>query len=410
MKQRLDNSRPAALLWCLLIAIFLYTTRDSIYCLNVIPFSVCYAIQAVLVGAGSLGLLYRYRRKPAALLQDRRVWLLGVCLVLVALPMAAKRDWQLMYGTVGFAIFASFLASFWTDTRSLARYYVAVLCFLAACSLVICCLLRPLILHGVITPGSIPNGYGYYNFYFGVFCKEPALYNRNFGIFREPGVYQFFLILALYLNNDKAQWDSSRITWVCNGILSATMFTTLALGGLVEMALLAVILFFDKGWYRNRKARILALSVIGILVAAYNIIHWIDGPLWGEIWMLKHKLFSGEDSVVERVGSLQLNLQLFFSSPVFGVKLKEIVKNPILANNTSSSTILFAMLGMLGGLMHVASWIALVWQKRRNLLFSLAYAAVLAMSFNTENMITDVYLWLFPMMAVCELPFSRENP
>lgn len=410
MKKRLEHSHLTALLWCLLIATFLYTTRDSVYCQNVIPFSVCYAIQAVLAGIGSLGVLYRYRREPAALLQDRRVWILGVCLVLIALPMAVKRDWQLMYGTVAFAVFAAFLASFWTDTRSASRYYIAVICFFGVCSLVISCLLRPLAEAGVFTPRTISEECGYYNFCFGIFSMDPSIHNRNFGIFREPGVYQFFLILALYLNNDRAQWNSSRITWGCNGILAVTIFTTLALGGLVEMALLAVILFFDKGWYRNRKARILAFTGIGVLVAAYNIIHWIDGPLWGEIWMLKHKLFSGEDSVVERTGSLQLNLRLFLSSPVFGVKLKEILKNPALANNTSSSTILFAMLGVLGGLMHVASWIVLVWKKHRNLFFSLAYAVVLAMSFNTENLITDVFLWLFPILAVCELPVFREKP
>lgn len=402
MKQKLRDFPLTTLGWCLLITVFLYTGRDSIFCRNLIPFRTGYAIQVGLTAIGVLALLYRCRKQPKALLFDRRILLFCLCLLLYVLPMVVKRDWQMMYGSIAFAIFVPILLSFWLDAQQLSRYYILTICFFSVCSVIINYILRPVIDAGLLAPSTIRGEDGYYNLYFGVSCLNIALKNRNFGIFREPGVYQFFLILALYLNNDTVQWKRVRTTWVCNFILALTMLSTLALGGLVEMALLVVVLFFDKGWYRNRKAQIIAVSGIVFAVAAYNIIHWIDGPLWGEIWMLKHKLFSGEDSVTDRTGSLVLNLQLFLAHPLFGTGLKEILQNPVLLNNTSSTTILFAMTGFLGGAFHVISWIGMTYKKNRNIIFSLAYALILSMSFNTENLITSVFFWMFPMVMLCE--------
>lgn len=402
MKQKLERFPGTAFVWCLLITVFLYTGRDSIYCQGFLSFEACYGIQVAFTAAGVLALLYRRRKQLKTLFFSRQACLFCLCLILYAIPMVIKRDWQMMYISVIFAIFVPLMLSFWVDSRQLSRYYVLTICFFSVCSVLINYVLRPLIDAGLFTSPTIFGDDGFYNLFFGVSCVNPALRNRNFGIFREPGVYQYFLILALYLNNDRAQWEKLRTVWLCNFLLVLTMLSTLALGGLVETALLAVILFFDKGWYRNRKAQVIAASGIVFLIAAYNIIHWIDGPLWGEIWMLKHKLFSGEDSVTDRTGSLLLNVRLFLAHPLFGARLREVLQNPVLLNNTSSTTILFAMTGVLGGAFHVFSWIAMTWKKNRNLLFSLGYALILSMSFNTENLITNVFFWLFPMVLLCE--------
>lgn len=60
--------------------------------------------------------------------------------------------------------------------------------------------LRPLADRGILTPPVFANAYGgeFYN-YILAFVPETMVRDRNFGIFREPGVYQFFLFLALYL-------------------------------------------------------------------------------------------------------------------------------------------------------------------------------------------------------------------
>ena len=66
-------------------------------------------------------------------------------------------------------------------------------------------------------------------------------------------------------------------------------------------------------------------------------------------------------------------------------------------------------LGIFGGTLNAAAWVMLSWRKEGKLWVSLALTVILFMSFNTENLITNPYFWLFPVMAVCQrfLPAIR---
>ena len=88
-----------------------------------------------------------------------------------------------------------------------------------------------------------------------------------------------------------------------------------------------------------------------------------------------------------------------------GDKLSDVLYSA--ANNTSSTLILYAGLGILGGTLNVAAWVALVWEKDRRLWANLALLAVLFLSFNTQNLIADVFFWLFPVMALTERTVPR---
>ena len=70
---------------------------------------------------------------------------------------------------------------------------------------------------------------------------------------------------------------------------------------------------------------------------------------------------------------------------------------------------MFSGFGVLGGLFHVVGWVAFVWEKNRKTWVNLALLLIMFMSFNTQNLIADVFFWLFPMMALVEkgLPLLR---
>lgn len=400
------KSREA--LWALWLLMMLYLCRDSLYSNVVIGFVLSYLCQAALFAAGCAILLWRNKGCLKELISDKRILFSACIAVVLLLPMVAKRDWQLMYFSVLFAVVYSVLVSMLIDMKTLARMYVIVLGILAVFSVLNAYCLRFYADAGVAVPPIILNSMGvrYYNFGLSAVYVDWLKW-RNLGIFREPGVYQFFLILALYLNNDVCDWANRFEYWALNIILGFTMLTTLAYGGIVEMAILIVVVFFEKGWYRNRNAQLIAVGFILTLVIAYNVIHWLDGPLWGEIWMLKHKLSRGGDSVTDRVGSIVVNLDLFLKSPIVGAKVRDILYHPAIFNNTSSSTIIMAMFGLLGATLHIGAWLAMTWKKNRNVLFNLLFALILSMGFNSENLVADFFLWLFPIMAVCEKLLPR---
>ena len=76
----------------------------------------------------------------------------------------------------------------------------------------------------------------------------------------------------------------------------------------------------------------------------------------------------------------------------------------------ASTTIMLATTGIFGGLLHIVSWFALAWSRERKVWVNLALALILFMSFNTQNLTWDIFLWLLPVMALLEkgIPFVQS--
>ena len=95
-----------------------------------------------------------------------------------------------------------------------------------------------------------------------------------------------------------------------------------------------------------------------------------------------------------------MTLEIFVEHPVAGDTIANVLHGT--NHNTSSTLLLFAILGMAGGMVNVAAWVALAWERNRRLFGNLVLLVILFMSFNTQNLVANVYFWLFPMMALAE--------
>lgn len=398
----LDKKRGNTAVLAGILTLLLFFCRDTMISSAIVGF---YKSQFLTLGimalVGVWFLLANFRRWKDILKDPRLLFLAGAALVCLV-PMILKQDWQLMYfsvlACVLFGIFLTFLA----DWKDLAKWYVWTMALLGAYSVVAAYVLRLGVDSGAYQVPTFTNGAGFlfHNFLFSV-VPDTYVKSRNFGIFREPGVYQFFLLLALYLNNDVAQWEKRWQQWTLNAILALTMVTTFATGGVIEMGLMALLLFFDKKWYRNRKLCVsAAILVAGILGLGVYCVVTKNGLYWAVYDMLIGKFQGGNESSSDRILSITVNLKTFLTSPLVGNKLSDVLYS--VQNNTSSTMILLAGFGILGGGLNLTSWLALVWKKERHALVNLCYWGILLMSFNTQNLIADVFLWLFPMMALTE--------
>lgn len=379
----------------------LFLTRDTLYACVTIGFT---RSQLLMLGATVLmgvGFLAVNRGRWKEIFRDGRLLLAAAAGVLILLPMLWKRDWQLMYFSIFFAVVLGVFVSYFLTCGEAAKYYVTILSALAVYSVLAAYLLRIPADLGMWKPPVAVNSAGVEFYRFG-FSFVPLTYvkYRNFGIFREPGVYQYFLILGLYLNNYQITWDSPKKLWAVNIILAVTTVTTFATGGLVELALLAAVLFFDKGWYRKKTGKCLAGAVLLLGAAAVTYIVLEKGALYATLLDMLSKFRFDSESMSDRAGSIAVNTKLFFSRPIFGAGIRETLY--AIANNTSSTTILYAILGIFGGSLNAAGWLCLVWRKGQKKWVGLALTVILFMSFNTENLITDPYFWLFPVMALAQ--------
>ncbi len=397
---RFPDSKVAKILFALTLLVILLLTRDSMNAMLVPNYNVLQFVQlGVICVVGCVFLAVNIRDLKSILL-DKRMLMLLLSTLVILLPMVIKGDWQLMYFSVLLCLYFAVFLTYFISWREIAKYYVVTITVIGAYSIVCTYLLKWLVIWEILPVQVIPfqDYCSYFNFGL-TYVRDWPDYFRNSGIFREPGVYQFFLILALYLNNYELTWSKKRLH-IINGILAVTMLTTISTVGYIEMVLFAAIIFFEKKMYRNKRTLKLVIAlVIGAYVAMVALM-LMGGPLGKTLYYMVKKLFVITHSSGSRYSSILVDAQLFFRSPLWGCGMAEVLH--AVTDNTSSTMILFAVFGIFGGALNVAAWVALVWNKNRAVWVNLALLVVLFMSFNTQNLITNIFFWLFPYMALTE--------
>ena len=360
------------------------------------------------IAVTAMGFLFVCRKEWKAIVTDKRVVVLILLSAVMLFPMIAKRDFQMMYLSILLGIWVAVFLSYFRTLDEVAEVYIQIMAVLGAYSVLATYILRPLLIDtGFVKLPVFYNQIGVMFHNFGLaFVSDSYVKMRNFGIFREPGVYQFFLILALFLNNYVVTWESERKLWVLNGILAVTMLTTFATGGVAELALLAVVVFFDKKLYKKK----LAWVVIGIGAAVLGVAVWLivaeQGDTYWELYsMVIGKFVNKQDSFSERGMAVFADLFFFLSHPIVGEKLVTVLH--AVENNPTSTLVMYAAFGVLGGSLAVDAWFSLIWDKKRKRIVNLLLVLIMFLSFNTQNLTADVFFWLFPIMALTQWCLPR---
>jgi len=402
---RFPDNRLVKLCFPLFLLVLQMVARSTMYTSTFLGFNRSQAIMIGLILVIGIGFLIVNRRNLKQILTDRRMTAFVCAAVVILVPMLVKQDWQAMYFSILLCWFFAIFLTYFTTVEELGRSYVLIMTVLSVISLTGLFVLKPLV-HAGVLPGNnfdSPGGWHMFNFGLTFVCDtnnhmDDAL--RAFGIFREPGMYQIFLFSAIHLNNYWVQWKKQWQMWAVDVILFASLLTTFATGGVLALGLYIVFLFFDKGLYRDRRLQILALAAvaagIGLLVYALA-----QGGTWAyELVGMVEKIYNQTYSFTARTDSIVADAKMFFSSPLYGAGLAEVMYS--VPNNTCTSPIIFAVFGIVGGCVHVLSWAALAWKKDRHVLMNLILMVILFVPFNTQNVIADLFFWLFPIMALAE--------
>ena len=417
MKQySLLNNKAAKVLFALFLTAMLFLSRDTLFSSCLLGFAKSQILMAGLILLLGVIFLWVNRKEFLQILKDRRMIVLIVSFLLLVMPMILKRDWQLMYFSILLCVLTAVFLTYFTSSREVAKYYVVILTALGAYSLFATYGLKYMARADLIAPSVFYNSNDWEFFNFGLAYAVPSrLWHRNFGIFREPGVYQFFVLLATYLNNYSVDWDKHWKLWTCNVVLAFTMLSTFALGGYAEMGLLILFLFFDKKWYHEKWGKMAAVAFFFAIIAVIGYFFYsyyyreIEKSIFFEFYTMFVRLTTDSDSMVDRQNAIVTNLQFLIRHPLVGDTIANVLHGT--NHNTSSTLLLYAILGIVGGTLNVAGWIALVWNRNRKVLGNLVLLLILFLSFNTQNLVANVFFWMFPMMALVErgLPLLKKE-
>lgn len=407
---RFPENRAAKIGFGIFLFAMLYLARDTLFTTSVLGFNRSQFLMLGLIGAAGVFFLVFNRRNWKEIITDKRMAMIVLSAVILLLPMVLKRDWQIMYFSVLICLFFAVFLTYFISYQEVAKYYVIIMTVLGLYSVLAAYILRIPVDKGLICVPTFVNAKDFLFHNFGLsFVSDSYVKERNFGIFREPGVYQYFILLAMFLNTYIARWKNQRTMWIINAILAVVMLTTLATGGIIELALFAVVVFFDKKLYKNRIAWIAAVWVLAALAVAVVVIIIDRGTVYFTLrWMITTKLTGNAASSMDRIDAIMADFQIFLHNPILGSTISEVLH--AVEHNTSSTLVLYAIFGVIGGTLNVAAWATLVWEKERKLWANLALLVILFMSFNTQNLVADVFFWLLPYMALTErgLPLLKK--
>lgn len=399
---RLTENRTGKLLFGAFLFVLLYLTRTGLTASAIVGINRAQFLTLGIVCAVGAVFLVRNRGQWKELLLDKRMAVILLSAAVLLLPAVLKQDFQMMYLSVLLCLLIAVFCTYFISYRDAAKYYVCYLTVLAVWSVLAAYILRRLPDNGIV---SVPVFFTsrkveFYNFGLSYVARF-YVKNRNFGIFREPGVYQFFIMLSLFLNNYTVQWKKQRTMWIINVILAVTMLTTLATGGVAELGLFVILVFFEKKLYKDKKMLIAAALLVVGVIAALAVICMQKGELYWELYgMVVAKIFGGEASSTDRLSALLIDLDYFLKNPILGEKIAPVLY--AVEHNTASTMLMLAIFGIGGGALHLAAWTALVWDRQRHWGYNLILLIIMLLSVNTQNFIADQFFWLFPMMALTE--------
>lgn len=394
----LVNSKINDFLIFISMFFLLYLGRDTLTSTSFFGFYLSqFIILLIVLVVASLFLITNYKNFMT-ILKDIRIKILLFLTFLFLFPMVVKQDWQVMYFSILLGIYIATFLTFILDYENIAKYFTIIMIFLCAYSLATTYFFKEFVSNDFFSIPTFINAANneFYNFGFSYVLTKDN-YIRNFGIFREPGVYQFFILLALYFNLFIIKLEKKKLKLIFTIILAITMFSTFSTNGLIEMLLLFIVYFFDKKLYLNKKIILSLIIIFSFLIICLFFIINNKSTLYWTLWSQFKKLTNSNVSLLPRINSIFVNIKLFLSHIFIGNTIKTVLY--AVNHNTSSTLILFAIYGIFVGIIHLISWVILIFNDNRKNIVNILLLIIFFMSFNTQNLTTNIYFWLFPIIA-----------
>lgn len=194
--------------------------------------------------------------------------------------------------------------------------------YVKAIIIIACVSLIPYILN-IIVPNisnlfpTITNsaGYRYHNYFISVvpFNENQMNIYRNASFFREPGVYSIFLNIAIFFLLFSTKKGTTKFNKYFL-ILVVNIITTFSTGGIIT-TLLLIIIYMINGNFSKKKIFIFIIISLGIITFLSS--DYAMRAVFG-------KLYTNNGSIFSRNNSIWVNLNMFMSSPIYGLGWEKI--------------------------------------------------------------------------------------
>jgi len=225
-----------------------------------------------------------------------------------------------------------------------------------------------------------------------------SFFLRNYGMFREPGVYQMFLNFALccYLF---CKTTSEKLNIFHIAVYLVSILTTTSTTGIFSVMVL-MLAFVAECNTENKKIKRWVL-VGGVLVVAVVLSGWSDKLLYA-VNKLSDK---NTDSMISRMGSITVNIQMFLERPLIGfgqsnvdnIFAQYLNTRTSAVHNTNTILFMFACYGALFGCLFLYGNCKLMCRMSRDSVARMLLCVFYILMLSGENLTNSYYIYTLLM-------------
>lgn len=326
-------------------------------------------------------------------LEDIKYKILCVAIASMAIiiSMIINDAFSLMYFTAIFALCFAVLLSCVVSQELFFKALIDVMSFFVISSLI-----GTYVLDDIIHIHSFVNSAGLkFNNLFLCGIPEIQYYIRNFGIFREPGVYQFFILISLYyllmLYPKKDKWLYINIIILVIGLIS-----TFSISGYASFIILLCAFFIGnldnvRNYRKQLFMGVIFTSCIILVVYYYSL----DFRVMIETIIYKINNLGLTDP---RIRSMYTNIELFLQSPLVGNDINYVLT--CIPHNTSSLLVLFSAFGLIPGALYVGMFVAhlkMLFKENKNIIQLMLLIMFWFVMLNNQCIVTNIFLYAYPI-------------
>lgn len=286
--------------------------------------------------------------------------------------------------------------------KDFTKYFEKVMFFLAIYSLV--CFGIANISTEVVRKFPIVTNVADVEFYcmgLSVFTKYSmvdSFFLRNYGMFREPGVYQMFLNFALccYLF---CRTTPKKLNVLHIAVYLVAILTTTSTTGIFSLIVLILAFVADRNTENKKIKRWVLIGGVFVVIAVMS--GWSDKLLYA-INKLSDK---NTDSMISRMGSITANLQMFLDHPLIGVGQSNVDNTfaqylnarASAVHNTNTVLFMFACYGIIFGSLFLYGNIKLMCRMSRDSVSRILLCVFYVMMLSGENLTNSYYIYTLLM-------------
>ena len=351
--------------------------------------------------------------KPKIKIRKMQLLILTILVILIFITMLINQDFSGGHIYILMLLVMAFMLSQMITFNEFVEASIKCIFFLAVYSL-ICYALRPVIFKFRY---FIPHFYNsanmpYFHLGASVIVDMPS-YNRLFGIFRESGVYQIFLNIAIILELFIRK-GNKRPVYIF--ILYITVLLTFSTGGYIASLMIFIAYMFTSNARKTIREKKTFIVLIVFTILAMFLTYSFSAEFSQSFDNAWKKFTNEESSYVGRMTSLEVELNLWKERPLFGhgitggINKAKQLGEQILGGfmfNTSTMTGLMLTMGIFfTGIINIMILI-FIWRANTSFVGKLVIYTALVIMLSSQLMMYNAYFYTIVFFAI--MPTQPNN-